>query len=286
MARAEPTKSGKMMFELSCHAKVNLSLEVLGRRPDGYHELRTLMHEIDLHDQIVVSLSPDGEDHLEVEGMDLGDAKQNLIILGLQALRVDGYHIPSLSMNLMKRIPIGGGLGGGSSDVVGLLVGLAQEFNIPGSVVDSVAAQLGSDTNFFIRGGSAWCYGRGEVIMPTEHTMNHFNLILPAWGCSTPKVFSHLQMPPLPDHCVAFEQGGAFDMGHNDLEEPCIQAYPEMGNLLFGLREKGFDAFLSGSGSTLFTCHGDVSSRDREHAQLNPFCEGMRVIASSSYFRP
>lgn len=275
-----------MLFDLECHAKVNLSLEVLGRRSDGYHELRTLMHEIELHDQILVSLAPDEQDQLEVEGMDCGDVKNNLLMQGLRALRSEGFALPYLRIKLIKRIPTGGGLGGGSSDVVGLMVALAQKYGIPKGVLDVVASSLGSDTNFFIRGGSAWCYGRGEVIMPTEHALYHFNLILPTWGCSTPEVFSHVEAPVLSDTCVAFEPGGVFEVGHNDLEKPCVQAYPSMDKLLMELRGAGFDVFLSGSGSTLFTCHKDVSLRDREHSKLSERCKGMRVISSSSHFRP
>ena len=275
-----------MLLNFSCHAKVNLSLEVLGRRPDGYHELRTLMHEIDLHDEVLVSLSPDDRDHLTVEGMDCGETDDNLIMQGLRLMRSHGHQIPHLQIKLVKRIPTGGGLGGGSSDVVGLMVKWAEAFSIPEGVLDALASNLGSDTNFFIRGGSAWCYGRGEVVMPTEHTLNHFNLILPAWGCSTPKVFSHLDAPILSDTCVAFERGGSFEMGRNDLEIPCLRAYPEMKQLLGELRGAGFDVFLSGSGSTLFTCHKDSALRDQEHTRLIEQYVGMRVIPSSSHIRP
>lgn len=268
-------------LSLSCYAKVNLSLEILGKRSDGFHELRTLMHELDLADTLLVS-EGSGDDQLEVEGMDLGPSQDNLLIKAVKLLRQQESGIPALNLKLIKNIPTGGGMGGGSSDAVVLLKHLMDHYCGHRRGLNEMAASLGSDTNFFIEGGSSWCYGRGEIVVPTKAQNKAFNLILPPFGCSTPTVFAHVQAKLLPEQWEVDLSQTEYELGRNDLEKPCTTAYPDMQRCLKTLRAAGVHAYLSGSGSTIFTCHDDSSCRDMEAQVLPRLLPEARILSANS----
>jgi 4-diphosphocytidyl-2-C-methyl-D-erythritol kinase len=259
---------------IKCRAKINLGLRVLGRRSDGFHELETTMHEIDLCDDLYVTPFGEGGDELVIDGLPLAVEKDNLLFRCLAELRSSGVEIPSLSMNLLKRIPMGGGLGGGSSDAVGLLCWLRDRYGVSASLVERVAARLGSDTNFFIEGGTAVCRGRGEQVQALGRRDLNILLILPPWSCSTPKVFSATD----PSDWVSGVE--------NHLLEACCRAYPEMASLIAALLDLGVGAKLSGSGSTLFIVDDDKSSLGLKRDLLAQTMPGLKLMMTSSYHRP
>jgi 4-diphosphocytidyl-2-C-methyl-D-erythritol kinase len=274
------------MPHFSCCAKINLGLAVLFKREDGYHELETLMHEIDLSDGLTIETAQDRHDELTIEGMDLSAGPDNLLFKTLALVREAGYEPGFLKMKLRKKIPAGGGLGGGSSDAIGLLGFCARRCGIPLPQQESMAARLGSDTNFFIRGGTSLCYGRGEKIEPLPHPQLYFNLIFPQFFCATPKVFAAMQMDQQqrrPSMCEDWRQGLGF--GRNDLESACCRAYPEMGQLLRRYRSAGCEVFLSGSGSTIFTVHREKSCRDQTLEVLKALGQDEVCLPVQSYHR-
>ena len=150
-------------MEIRAYAKINLTLEVLGRRPDGYHEIATILQTIDLSDGLHFEPAPRLE--LECSVPSLGD-KDNLVWAAADALRRATGCDKGASIHLEKEIPIGMGLGGGSSDAAGTLNGLNALWGLDMVEVDliDIAASLGSDVPFFLRGGIALGQGRGEVI--------------------------------------------------------------------------------------------------------------------------
>lgn len=151
-------------LRVTCPAKVNLSLEVLGRRPDGYHDLRTVFLAVDLADTLV--LRPSAQLSLQVSGVPVPVAGNLCLRAAEKLAEAVGRPLPA-ALELEKRIPVGAGLGGGSSDAAGVLVGLAE---MSGLAVDEalavVAAELGSDVPFFLQGGLQVGEGRGERLVP------------------------------------------------------------------------------------------------------------------------
>ena len=153
------------MLRLLAPAKINLALEILGKRSDGYHEIRTILQSINLYDKL--SFEPAKELELEIAG-DNGNLpiEGNLIIKAAEALQTaSGTHLGAV-IRLEKHIPISSGLGGGSSDAAQTLIGLRAlwELDISDNTLSSLGATIGSDVPFFLRGGTAEASGRGEVI--------------------------------------------------------------------------------------------------------------------------
>ncbi len=253
------------VVEERAYAKVNLWLEVLGRRPDGYHELETVMHEVALDDLVVVERRHRGVD-LRVEGADIEVDESNLALRALRALEARvGRELPC-AIRLVKRIPAGGGLGGGSSDAGAVLRALDRlhDLGLTPRELEEVAAGFGSDTAFFVRGGSAICRGRGEIVealdSPGELT---FLLVLPGIHVPTPAVFKALRLTGRsrePYHLLtalrARKPAAIRAQLFNRLEEPALQLHPELGRVLHLLEPEG--ARISGSGSTIFCLCDDV----------------------------
>ena len=261
-------------------AKINLYLEVLGRRPDGFHELLTVLQTIDLCDDLTVTLR-DRREHIApgeaditldlapLPATDSGPAHQvpsgpdNLVRRAASTLLAEcgASGDVGLSLKLTKGIPAGGGLGGGSSDAALTLTLLNRLLGGPlaASKLHLLAARLGSDVPFFLTGGTALCSGRGEIVQLINGP-RPFDLLLhlPGFGLSTPTVYHALAAPPLPTPPDAspVQLASAFDdaptttlerLYRNDLEAPALRSEPRLASML---NQGGFH--LSGSGSTLF----------------------------------
>jgi len=159
-------------LEIKAYAKINLTLEVLGRRPDGYHEVKTILQTIDLADRLLFAPAPRLELVLRLtEGIEVStpglDGKDNLVWKAADTLRRVSECDKGVKILLEKHIPIGMGLGGGSSDAAATLKALVKlwELDMSDAELRSIAASLGSDVPFFLRGGTALGEGRGEVIV-------------------------------------------------------------------------------------------------------------------------
>ena len=271
-------------MHLFCYAKINLGLSVLGKRPDGFHELETLMHEIDLQDELFIENSHNEQDHLSIEGIPLAVDSDNLLFKTLRLIRASGYPMNFLKLHLHKKIPIGGGLGGGSSNAIALLRHAAERCKISWADQDRIAALLGSDTNFFLKGSTALCKGRGEKIELMPQPTLYFNLIFPSFSCSTPKVFAAFSMDQVKLNAAEQWKNGQ-GYGSNDLEAACCKAYPEMKALMQKLRTPGLQVFLSGSGSTLFTVHREASDRDSKAQEIKSLLSDALCIPAQSICR-
>jgi 4-diphosphocytidyl-2-C-methyl-D-erythritol kinase len=246
------------------HAKVNLDLRVLGTRPDGYHELRTVFQTIELHDTLVSTIRP-GPFAIKCRapGVPLDDS--NLVWKAAArlwtALGRPGDPIDTV-ITIEKVIPVQAGLGGGSADASAALQGLARLWGgAPLSLLREVAAGLGADVPFFLSGGTALGLGRGEEIYPLVDLPTHAVVIVrPPFGVSTAEAYSwydedrsaglkeprELQLLPVPWPTRAAQM-------INDLEPPVARRHPEIGTLRTALRESGaIAAAMSGSGSAVF----------------------------------
>lgn len=181
-------------LKLNAYAKVNLSLDVLGRRPDGYHEVETVLHTLELHDTVVLRESEGGIrvmcDHRRVPS-----DEQNLVFRTAQLLRDAAGSLRGVEIEIRKRIPPASGLGGGSSDAAVTLLGLAQmwKLRLDHSQLLELAGQVGSDVPFFLVGGAALATGRGERLryLPTLPT-TWVVVVCPDVEVSTAWAYAHL----------------------------------------------------------------------------------------------
>jgi 4-diphosphocytidyl-2-C-methyl-D-erythritol kinase len=246
------------------HAKVNLDLRVLGNRPDGYHELRTVFQTIELHDTLVF-VSRRGPFVLKCRTAGVPRDESNLVWKAAAALwkALGRTGDPGdTSVTIDKVIPVQAGLGGGSADAAAALRGLARLWGgAPSSVLQDVASGLGSDVSFFLSGGTALGLGRGEEIYPLVDMPSHALLIVrPPFGVSTPEAYAwydtdraaglkgsrELQRLPVPWPSRAAQMV-------NDLEPPVVRRHPEIGAIRTALQEAGaIAAAMSGSGSAVF----------------------------------
>ena len=277
-------------------AKLNLYLEIVGRRPDGYHELRTLFQTISLGDELVVrfggGLAPGVR--CTVEGAELPTDERNLAVrAALEWSRATNSPF-GIEILIRKRIPIGGGLGGGSSDaaaVLGFLQGVDPTRALPPGAFLDLARSLGADVPFLLDGGFAEATGRGDVIVPLSPPPPvTYVLILPPFGTETAKVYAraHERMRPAPPGGLERAKEAVLsgvparirDAHHNDLAEAALRAYPELLRLT-SMTERllGRPPAMTGSGSTLFDVP-DVGGIDDVLARLASL-PGRRVVVDA-----
>ncbi|MGZ5429246.1 MAG: 4-(cytidine 5'-diphospho)-2-C-methyl-D-erythritol kinase, partial [Thermoanaerobaculia bacterium] len=199
---------------LESFAKVNRSLHVLGKRSDGYHEIDTIFQTVDLSDRIDFLEGEEGSEEvsLTIEGADLPADSRNLILRAASALRERTGTRRGARIHLSKKIPIGGGLGGGSSNAAATLLGLSALWNLQLSDPDleALAASLGSDVPFFLLGGRARGTGRGEILEPlADGPEEWLVLVFPRFSLSTAVVYGALAAPALTDSAGATNLRGS-----------------------------------------------------------------------------
>lgn len=265
--------AGPDSLVIAAPAKLNLFLEILGKRSDGYHELETLMLGIDLYDTIEVRAAADGQIRLTCEPATLSSGSDNLVWKAADALRRTANR-PDLgaSIALAKRIPTQAGLAGGSSDAAAAIVALNHlwQLDLTAADLSEAAAAVGSDVAFFLDLPAGWCTGRGEVVRaePVGRRL-HFVLVCPPFGLGTADVYRRLAVPasPVSGEAVrrALRAGDVEALGralHNRLQEPAFALSPPVESivrLLAELRPAG--CLMSGSGSACFAL-----CRDRDDA--------------------
>ena len=209
LVRTPPKTDTSSTVQISAPAKVNLFLEILGKRTDGFHELATVMTSVSLFDQIQFSPNESGKIQLKILSTDskrlatdIPVDQKNLIVASLINLR-DTYGSPEMGMDVVldKQIPAAAGLGGASSNAAAAIVAGDLAWRLGLSVQDrgEVAAQIGSDVPFFLYGGTALCTGRGEKVQPVEAPHGIALVIAkPVCGLSTPAVFRECVVPDSP----------------------------------------------------------------------------------------
>ena len=249
---------------IRAHAKINLDLRVLGMRPDGFHELRTVFQAISLHDSIRC-IQREGPFAIECNVAGVPLDKSNLIWRAADALwrslRRSGP-VRDAVIQLEKQIPLQAGLGGGSSDAAAVLLALMHAWRVPvrPSQLTDVAAYLGADVPFFLAGGTALGLGRGDEIYPLVDLPRHWIvLLIPGFGVSTSEAYGwydgepELSRAPREAQHVPGPWPSRAAQMINDLEAPLARHHPEIDQMKAALRRAGaLAAAMSGSGSTVF----------------------------------
>jgi 4-diphosphocytidyl-2-C-methyl-D-erythritol kinase len=251
-------------------AKLNLFLHVTGRRPDGYHELQTLFQLIDLKDTITVRLTDDGRIE-RPEGPAGVDPDSDLTVRAAKALQVATGARAGAQLRIAKRIPMGGGLGGGSSDAATVLLALNHVWRC-GLSIDELARlglPLGADVPVFIRGSSAWAEGVGERLVPVELPERWYVVIHPGVAVPTRDVFQSPELTrnsPVITIRAFFGPGGGSSATRNDCEPVVRARYAEVADALSWL-EKFAPARLTGTGSCIFAAFGSAIEAERVAAR-------------------
>jgi len=243
-------------------AKLNLHLEVLGRRADGYHELRTVFQSVSLYDEIEVSLTIGDEVTLEVEGIATPVGPDNLVFRAATRF-LDRWGGGGVALRLHKRIPVGGGLGGGSGNAATVLLALRDLLGGPERIDDlvPVAVGLGADVPFFLVGGTAVGVDRGDRILPApDLDEQEVWIVSPSVDVSTAAVFERYRPAALRERATVVDDllaGGlrrpADAVGFNDLEATVLDLFPPVEAVYTALIQSGAERVqISGSGGSMF----------------------------------
>jgi 4-diphosphocytidyl-2-C-methyl-D-erythritol kinase len=253
----------KNSVRLPAFAKINLCLHILGRRPDGYHELRTIFQAISLRDTLELSLTPKPGILLETDDTALPSGPQNLVYRAIEALGVELGFRGGIRAHLRKRIPVARGLGGGSSDAATALIGMLRltRKKLPLPRLMAIAAGLGADVPFFLFGGRAMAMNRGDEIYPLADAPQQTILVVSprniavntkeAYQWLSAELTKGAKPPNIWEFCaLCWSRQGTVS---NDFEGPVFSRYPRLGEIRDGLLKRGAaNAALAGSGSAVF----------------------------------
>lgn len=266
-----------MRCQQQANAKINLGLRILNRLPDGYHDIETIFIELDWGDKLTAEL--DDRLILECRGIPVPQDENNLVLRAARMLQDRAQVASGARITLGKRIPVGSGLGGGSSDAAATLLLLSRLWNLDLEMKDlaSIAGKLGADISFFLTGGTAYATGIGDRLEPVSWEYVPWVVIYhPEWEISTPWAYRQWDLlerePANPLPLTAYLDRSLDDpefrqVFFNDFQQIVFREYPALREVSDRLWETGADyVSLSGSGSSLF---GLFAKRDRAEAALN-----------------
>jgi 4-diphosphocytidyl-2-C-methyl-D-erythritol kinase len=253
------------MLTLKSPAKINLFLKIVGKRPDGFHELASLFQAISLTDTIHFSLHD--SDQLTCNDVGIPLDRSNLVLKAADLFRRKTGLKFGLKAHLEKNIPYQSGLGGGSGNAATTLWALNRllRYNANAQQLSEWSGDIGSDISFFFSQGTAYCTGRGEIVQSLPALpSHHLWIVKPPQGLSTPAVYKQVNLQKLPVRSPEKSLESIFSGKSeyfNDLEGPAFLVMPELLTLKNQLLNIGFkDVVLTGSGSG-FYCFGDADPR-------------------------
>ncbi len=282
---AEPLV-GEPGFALQSPAKINLGLRILGSRENGYHDIETIFQEISLADRL--EFRPLGYWRLTCTEENLGCGDDNLIAEAARKLAEITEHPFDGAVHLVKRTPVGGGLGGGSSNAAVALLGLAKLWNLNAepSLLEEIAPEIGADCSFFLQGGLAYATGRGDRLEWLPGAIpGTVVIVIPEFSVSTKWAYEHVEISLTKgekssilksliwqsDPLSALRRGAV-----NDFEPAVFARWPELEDIKASLYDAGADlAALSGSGATVF---GVFRSRRRAEGAATHFRGRYRTL--------
>ena len=235
---------------LTSPAKLNLFLHITGRREDGYHTLQTVFQLLDYGDSLYFELCQQGGIEVDCKGLDISP-RSNLAYRAARLLQERCKVTQGVRIRVDKRIPVGGGLGGGSSNAGATLLALNQlwELRLGAAQLAGLGLELGADVPVFVHGHSAWGEGVGEQLTPLQLPEQWYVVIAPSVEVSTAEVFSHQELTgdTAPIKMAAFFERG----GVNDCQPVVRKLYPEVDKALVWLEKYG-QARITGTGGCVF----------------------------------
>ena len=281
-----------MARSVKSYAKINLALNVVSKRSDGYHELDGIMLPIELHDSIIISKLRNDDNFVTVDDFSNGLVHYNLATTAINALAKKYHFSERFRVYIHKVIPMQAGLGGGSSNAAFTMkaVNSMLKLNISDEELIKLAAPLGADIPFFINCKPARCKGIGEKFTNVEVKNNYYVLITkPKSGCSTKEVFAIADQKPYTQFDIdkvqkALEEGDDETLANsigNSLEEAAISLVPEIQELKDKLKELGLKiVMMTGSGSAVFAMSTDLGllKKARKELEDDYFAEIAKVI--------
>ena len=241
------------------NCKINLGLNILRKREDGFHDLETVFFPVDLRDALEI-IPSSNKTHITVTGISAGNAENNLCLKAFNLLKKDYPQLPEIYIHLHKAIPIGAGLGGGSSDAAFMLQLLNEKFNLNISPDNMLvyALQLGSDCSFFLLNKPSIASGRGEILEPINLSLSGHKILLinPRIHISTAEAFKKIN-PVIPEKKIKNIILQPIETWKeelsNDFENYVFERYPLIKKIKTDLYKAGAEyAAMSGSGSTIF----------------------------------
>jgi 4-diphosphocytidyl-2-C-methyl-D-erythritol kinase len=245
------------------NCKINLGLSITAKRADGFHELETVFYPVALQDIVEIIPAPNANTPVAFSSTGIpvpGTLDDNLCVKAYALLKKDFPSIPAIQMHLHKHIPMGAGLGGGSSDATAVLQILNQQFNLQISSTELIryAALLGSDCPFFVWNTPAHATGRGEILTPIPCDLSNYTIVLLHPGVHISTAWAFQQLTPH-KKAISIQEIIAQPISNwkqnlvNDFEAPIFSAHPLLASLKNDLYEQGaVYASMSGSGSSLF----------------------------------
>lgn len=253
-------------MKVTANCKINLHLKVTGKLPDGYHSIETIFQEIPFCDELDIEPSEDGIVHFSSSGIEIPDGGTNICVKAAELLQLKHGIKKGCRIHLEKNVPIGAGLGGGSSDAAAVLKSLNTlwDLKLTADELERTGLELGADVPFFIRGGCARAEGKGEVLMPMEKVLKNGTILLiyPHLHINTSWAYKNLNLnlTKTADNVIFAEVSKMrkplrhyFEDFINDFETVVFNKYPEIGKIKEFMISEGADfASMSGSGSTIF----------------------------------
>jgi 4-diphosphocytidyl-2-C-methyl-D-erythritol kinase len=271
-----------VMKQLSCKsfAKLNLCLHVIKRRDDGYHDIQGIFHVIDLYDTMIFRMNESKSVNLNTNDKSLMN-EDNLIYKACRMLS-EKYNLNiGVDITLEKKIPIGSGLGGGSSNAAVTLHAINKLYDTQLSKDEllTIADQLGSDVPFFIHGGTAYVSGKGNIVKKLSPNPKFYVLVFPGISISTEYIFGIISDK---DFCKPDNQNGLLESEHNSFEEVVLNKYPELMQTKYWLSSFG-KVRMSGTGSTLYIEFDSYESAIEANKEIGKRYRSKMVSSLESY---
>jgi 4-diphosphocytidyl-2-C-methyl-D-erythritol kinase len=290
-------QKGDRAIKVKSYAKINWALDVLFKREDGYHELRTIYQTVSLHDNLIIGKT-DGAIEIVCDDARVPCDETNLVYKAAVQLRQATGTESGARIEIEKRIPVAAGMGGGSSNAAATLLGLEKLWQVRLADSDrfNIAASLGSDVPLFLLGGTLLGVGRGEEVYPLEEIdCAHLLLVNPGIAVSTAAAYTSLrrltrEAAPRKIPFAFFAAKGIRELplvARNDFEEVVLVTHPEIAAVKERLQGLGAKpALMSGSGSTVFAVFDNLKTSERAQQEMRAFgywAELARTIGRKEY---
>ena len=270
------------MNYLSCksYAKLNLCLHIINKRKDGYHNIESIFHTIDLYDSITFRINDKRSINFTCDS-ELIKPSENLVIEAYKKMSKKYDEVKGLDINLKKNIPIGSGLGGGSSNAAVTLLAINRLFNLnlTSAELKKISESIGSDVPFFLQGGTSHVQGRGEIVKNIPYKNKYFVLVFSDLHISTKEIYDEISQS---DYVPKKNCSELISSVKNSLEKTVMDKYPQLMDTKYWLSAFG-SVRMSGTGSVLFITFDDYDKAQEANKKIGKKHKAIMVSSLKSY---